>query len=114
MNASQGERRAQERFDLKIPAILKAEGAVKEEEYNLQTTDISADGAFFRTSRALPPGISIKIILHLSLDRLKQFKNPSGSVRIRVNGTVLRNTAAGLAVRFAEDYEMKPVEGEKV
>jgi hypothetical protein len=104
------EKRKLERFDFEVPARI--EGIISGEENevcDLSTSNICAGGAFFRTTDPLPQGTKVKMNLVLPLDRIQELVGHD-RVNVRVEGTVLRSGAAGMAVSFSEDYQILPLQ----
>jgi hypothetical protein len=103
------ERRRLERFNLEVPARIEI---LTREEHNpeileLNTKDVSAGGAYFRTKKALPEGTRVRIDIILPLDRLRKLKDTCKGL-IKVTGTVLRSEPTGMAVSFDEGYLITP------
>jgi hypothetical protein len=104
------EQRKLERFDFEVPARIEASVPVEGREVcDLSTSNISAGGAFFRTTDTLPQGTKVKVNLVLPLDRIQELVGHS-RVNVRVEGTVLRSGSAGMAVSFSEDYQILPLQ----
>ena len=105
------DKRAYERFDLKVPARLGVLGSNygEADEVSLTTVNICAGGAFFITEAPLPQGTRVKMDFVLSIDKLKELLD--SHCRIKVQGEVIRTDESGIAVRFDEEYEIVPVKG---
>jgi len=104
------ERRRLERFSFEVPARIEVMvPADRKETLDLQTSDICAGGAFFRTSQALPEGTKVNIDLIIPLDRLRELIGHS-RVNVKVNGTVIRSGSTGMAICFNEDYQIMPLQ----
>ena len=100
--------RKMERFELDLPAQLSvSDSANKIDPVRLQTIDISAGGAFFRTSSPMPIGTSVKVEVIISLDELKKLKGKRACVI--VSGAVVRTDVDGMAVSFDERYQILPM-----
>lgn len=105
------ERRRLERFSFEVPTRIEVvASADKKETLDLQTSNICAGGAFFRTTQALPEGTRVNIDLILPFDGLKELIGHS-RVNVKVDGTVIRSGSTGMAVCFNEDYQIMPLEG---
>ena len=78
----------------------------KDEPSSLNTSNISAGGAFFHTERPLSEGTRLRLNLILVIEKLK--KLTGSQCQINVNGTVVRFEEKGMAIRFQLDYEMMP------
>jgi len=103
------ERRRLERFSLEVPARIEilAREDHAEEVLELNTRDVSAGGAYFRTKKALPEGTRVRIDIILPLDRLRKLKDTCKGL-IKVTGTVLRSEPTGMAICFDEGYLITP------
>jgi hypothetical protein len=98
------ERRAMRRFDMRLPAAVKAEGAERAELLT-ETQNVSARGVFFYLEEPLPEGSRIEVTLtfppHITL---------TDSVRVRFIARVLRvevpmpASKVGIAA-FIEEYQ---------
>jgi hypothetical protein len=98
------ERRAMRRFDMRLPAAVRADGA-EPDEVLTETQNVSARGVFFYLDRPLTPGSRVEVTLtfppHITL---------TDSVRVRFTARVLRVDAPEFASRvgvaaFIEEYE---------
>jgi hypothetical protein len=98
------ERRAMRRFDMCLPAAVRADGAELDEVLT-ETQNVSARGVFFYLDRPIAPGSRIEVTLtfppHITL---------TDSVRVRFTARVLRVDAPEFASRvgvaaFIEEYE---------
>lgn len=100
-------RRKMERFSLELPARISAVG--EEEPVFLEsfTSDISAGGAFFQTSRPLPIGTKMNVDLILPLDELKKLEGKRANIKVK--GAVVRIGEDGMAISFDKRYKISPV-----
>jgi hypothetical protein len=99
------DRRKLERFELRLPARIKAEEhGVCAGELNLLTVNVSSDGALFDTPSWLPIGTSVDIDLVLDLGRFK--KPPNNKTHVKLTATVVRTEPRAMAVRFNNGFEM--------
>jgi hypothetical protein len=98
------ERRTMRRFDMRLPATVKAEGT-ELAELLTETQNVSARGVFFYLEQPLPEGSRIEVTLtfppHITL---------TDSVRVRFLARVLRVEAPLPASRvgvaaFIEEYQ---------
>jgi hypothetical protein len=101
------ERRRLERLDLRVPALVQPSttpGANRATNCFLLTRDISSQGAYFQTLEpdAYEGQVQIKLILKVPTCT-KQMKY----MCLTMAGEVLRRDAAGLAVRFEDDYTLR-------
>ena len=102
------EKRRMERFDLKLPTHLFPVDDIGETAaIELQTDDVCAGGAFFKSTQALPVGTAVDVELELPLDELKKLEGRR--VRIRVSGAVVRIEDKGMAISFSKKYHILPV-----
>lgn len=98
------ERRKYERFVLELPSQVEVVTSGKREVFDLLTSDISAGGAFFYTPESIIQGTQVKLSLVVASQTLKELTAAQGL--IKVEGTVVRCNAKGVAVSFDEDYEI--------
>ena len=96
-----------ERFGLGLTATVSVQDGGNQ-VLKLQTVNISAGGAFFKTDRKFPKGTPVKMELVLPVAKLKKLKG--NRTRLEIAGEVLRNEKNGMAVRFDTKYRMQPVE----
>ena len=103
------ERRALERFRLRLPAkieILSGSQGEAKKVLKLFTSNICSGGAFFPFSNPPIQGTAVKI--NLMLDNAK-FKHPTASWSlVEVKGIVLRAEPLGMAVAFETNYKITP------
>ncbi len=102
MQTNTPERRMMRRFDMRLPAIVRVQGA---DEYHTETQNVSARGVYFYLDQALAAGTKIEVTLtfppHITL---------TDSVRIRFSARVIRaehplpSLRVGTAAMI-EDYE---------
>jgi hypothetical protein len=102
MQPNSQERRMMRRFDMRLPAIVRLEGA---DEVQTETQNVSARGVFFYLDRALSAGTKLDVTLtfppHVTL---------TDSVRVRFTARVIRvehplpSARIGTAAMI-EDYE---------
>ena len=103
------DKRALERFDLKIPAKIEVRNSEQGEKIlDLITRDICSGGAFLYTSQPLTEGINVKLDFMLPLNRLKKLNDDCRQAYIKITGTVLRSESTGMAILFHEDYHIRP------
>jgi len=103
------ERRALERFRLRLPAkieLLSGSQGAEKTVLKLFTSNICSGGAFFPFSNPPLQGTVVKV--NLLLDNAK-FKLPTVSWSlVEVKGTVLRSEPFGMAVAFEPNYKIIP------
>src|ERR1700741_4944909 len=102
MQSNSQERRAMRRFDMRLPAIVRLEGAG---EVHTETQNVSARGVFFYLDRAVAAGTKLEVTLtfppHITL---------TDAVRVRFHSRVIRgenplsSARVGVAAMI-EDYE---------
>lgn len=101
------ERRSAVRYSLTFPALIKwaapnAGTRIRE----LQTTNISVQGAFFETPIPLPPNAKVVV------DLISRSKPPPAALKtaassfISIAGWVVRQEPNGMAVAFSPDYSI--------
>jgi len=102
MQSNSQERRMMRRFDMRLPATVRLEGA---DEVQTETQNVSARGVFFYLDRAISAGTKLEVTLtfppHITL---------TDSVRVRFIARVIRvenplpSSRIGTAAMI-EDYE---------
>ena len=99
------EKRKIERYDLHIPTHVEvASDQNGPEELDVLTRDISAEGAFLLTDRAVAEGKTVKLEMTLQFEALAEHFGKHQPVRVLLEGTVLRRQEGGIAVRFGKNY----------
>jgi hypothetical protein len=102
MQLSSQERRMMRRFDMRLPATVRWEGA---DEFHTETQNVSARGVFFYLDRAVESGTKLEVTLtfppHVTL---------TDAVRVRFSARVIRvepplpSARVGTAAMI-EDYQ---------
>ena len=96
------ERRTMRRFDMRLPAIVRLEGA---SEFHTETQNVSARGVFLYLDRAISAGTRLEVTLtfppHITL---------TDAVRVRFTARVIRVESPLPSLRIGtaamiEDYE---------
>jgi hypothetical protein len=96
------ERRTMRRFDMRLPATVRLEGAG---EFHTETQNVSARGVFFYLDRAVASGTRLEVTLtfppHITL---------TDAVRVRFNARVIRVESPLPSLRIGtaatiEEYE---------
>ena len=101
------DRRKLERFELHVPAKIEVIGeSGKKEILQLETLDISADGAFFISEKPISEGAPIKLEMVLSMDKLQQLVGHRKQIGLKISGTVIRSGSQGIAVHFDKKYQI--------
>jgi len=104
------ERRTYERFQLSLPARLEINSSERTELLELQTRDISAAGALLvGTTGQFPTGTRCQLELIVTSERIKELTGVQGLIKIE--GTIVRSTPEGVAVRFDGDCEILGLKG---
>ena len=102
MQANSPERRMMRRFDMRLPAVVRLEGA---SEFHTETQNVSARGVFFYLDRAVEAGTRLEVTLtfppHITL---------TDAVRVRFAARVIRVESPLPSLRIGtaamiEDYE---------
>jgi hypothetical protein len=102
MQESSQERRMMRRFDMRLPALIRLEGA---DEFQTETQNVSARGVFFYLDRAVAKGTPVEVTLtfppHITL---------TDAVRVRFTARVIRVESPSPSLRVGtaamiEDYE---------
>ncbi len=107
------ERRRLERFDLNAPARVQVElESGGKEEFDLTTKDVSSAGAFLFSEERVPKGANVKLEFLISLEALRSLLGEKGTVKVRVNGKVIRVDTDGIAVRFDNKYRITALDGD--
>ena len=97
-------RRSLERFDLKVPVTIEVLGSEDGKVLELETSNISADGAYFATRHPLVKGEKVRIQIILPGVR-RERKKPGRHAHVDVKGVVSRSESRGMAISF-EDFRM--------
>jgi hypothetical protein len=99
---SSQERRTMRRFDMRLPAVVRLEGA---NEFHTETQNVSARGVFLYLDRAIASGTKLEVTLtfppHITL---------TDAVRVRFRARVIRVESPLPSLRIGtaamiEDYE---------
>jgi hypothetical protein len=108
MQLNSQERRMMRRFDMRLPAVVRREGA---DEFHTETQNVSARGVFFYLDRAVEAGTKLEVTLtfppHVTL---------TDAVRVRFMARVIRVDAPLPSARVGtaamiEDYEFLRSDG---
>lgn len=79
------ERRAAQRFDMRLPVIVRAEAGAARAEVVAETRDVSSRGLYFIVERDLTLGSPLEAVLTLPAEVTRM-----GPVRIRCQGRIVR------------------------
>jgi hypothetical protein len=101
---SMTERRKHERFTLVVPAQLET-ASTEKTLLSVQTENIGAGGAFFRSSTLLMLGTAVKASLLLPLGAIKELQG-ADQVVISIAGIINRNEEGGMSMTFDKSFEI--------
>jgi len=102
-----GNKRKFKRYDIEVPARIEVTASRRGKEvFDLQTANVSAKGALFRTMESLPEGTKFKADIFIPLDEVKDSSDSGNTLIIKVTGQVLRSGPSGMAVCFNDDYRI--------
>jgi hypothetical protein len=97
------ERRSMRRFDMRLPAMIRTEGAAS--EFLTETQNVSARGVFFYLDRVVAAGSRIEVTLtfppHVTLTDAVRVRFAARVIRVE---TPLPSSRIGVAVMI-EEYE---------
>jgi hypothetical protein len=108
MQPTSQERRMMRRFDMRLPAVVRLDGA---DEFQTETQNVSARGVFFYLNRAIAAGTQLEVTLtfppHITL---------TDAVRVRFTARVIRVESPLPSARIGtaamiEDYEFLRTNG---
>jgi hypothetical protein len=103
------EQRRFERFPLTLPARMETITSGKKQVFELKTRDISASGIFINTTEPFSGGTRFKIDLSVPNDRIKELTGVQSL--IECEGSVVRSTPTGVAIRFDKDCQIMSLKG---
>jgi hypothetical protein len=105
------ERRKIQRIEMRAPARMEvvAKGG-KKISLQAETKDISSHGAFFITEDLLEENAKLDIEIILSMEKLQKILAEYQQIRIRIQGTVIRNDPDGIAVSFGRKYQISTID----
>jgi len=98
------ERRKYTRFALRLPAKMEVVGLGQSEVFHALTSNVSAGGAFFPLGRPFAKGVELRLGMVICSEGLMKLTGAQGLAKLE--GTVVRRTLGGMAIRFDEKYEM--------
>ena len=102
------ERRKLERFQLHVPAKIElTDASGHHETLQLETKDISADGAYIVSSEPITEGADIRLEMILSVEKLKDLIGADKKVELKLQGHVIRSDSNGVAVQFNRKYHIR-------
>lgn len=104
------ENRAIERYSLRVPVAINMLGNNQERIDDSTTKDISSGGVFIESnSIELDPGSEVHVEIVLTVEKLKELFKVSDKVVLEVDGRITRVTTQGIAVKFTDEYSIKPL-----
>ena len=103
------ERREYKRFQLRLPARMEMISPGRKQVFDFRTRDISAGGVYIDTKEPLSKDTRFRLKLTLPSKRIKELTGAQSC--IKVEGTVVRSTPTGVAIRFGEDYQILSLKG---
>ena len=102
------ERRKLERFQLHVPTTIElSDASGHHETLQLQTKDISADGAFIVSQQPITEGSRLKLEMILPVEKLRDLIGANKKVELKLEGKVIRSDSSGIAVVFNRKYQIK-------
>ena len=104
------ENRAIERYSLRVPVVISTLGSDRQKMDDIITKDISSCGVFIESnSMDLDPGSEVHVEIVLTVEKLKELFKVSDKVVLEVDGRITRVTRKGIAVKFTDQYSIKPL-----
>ena len=101
------ERRKLERYNIIIPTRIVVSNNNKDiEVFEINTCDICAGGAYFKTKHEIPKGSKVALNFVLPINKLAKLLGVNSYVEVK--GEVIRVDLEGIAVSFKGDYEIMP------
>jgi hypothetical protein len=101
------ERRKLERYNLIIPTRIVISNNSKEGEvFEINTCDISAKGAYFKTKQKIKKGSKVALNFVLPVNKLAEVMGVNSYVKVK--GEVVRVDMEGIAVSFSGNYKIMP------
>ena len=102
------EKREMERFTLELPALLSVtDESGKQKAAEFMISNICSGGAFFKTDHPLSVGTDVKMALIIPLNKFKKIGTKKS--RVDVSGSVIRTNDQGMAVCFAKNFKISPL-----
>ncbi len=113
------EKRQQERFTLNLQARVTSRHTSEAPVVETVAANISAGGAFLKTSHPFPMAAKVGIEFYLSVEDLEKLKFilsvesmrqlTSQNIWVKATGIVIRQETDGIAVIFDTDYQLHPL-----
>ena len=104
------DRRKFERFPLSLPARIETNHLTRKQVFKFKTRDISSAGAFIDTTEKFSEGTRFKMDFTIPSKKIKEL---TGALSlIECEGSVIRSTDHGMAVRFNTDCQVLGLKGE--
>ncbi len=102
------EKRKMERFELEVVSKIRVGSRWHNiDTIELNTENICANGAYFKTSKPLPVGTSVSLAMKLEVN--SNLKPTTNLMAIEVSGKVIRSENDGMAIRFDNGYKILPL-----
>ncbi|MCF8069457.1 MAG: PilZ domain-containing protein [Desulfobacterales bacterium] len=102
------DQRQMERFNIKIPTMLKVEHKnPSDESIQLVTVNACAGGAYFKTSYPIAVGTPVSLTMLIPLDKLNMPKN--NKTQVDITGDVIRCDKNGIAISFHKNFKISPI-----
>ena len=101
------ERRKLERYNLIIPTRIVVSNNNKDAEvFEINTCDICAGGAYFKTKHKIDEGSKVTLNFVLPIHKLARLLGVNSYLKVK--GEVVRVDLEGIAVSFNGEYEIMP------
>ena len=104
------DKRAVDRYELGVPVRITGIEGEQHEILNTRAKNISSKGAYIALETPLPEGKHVRIEMLLPISSLLKIIGEQKKVMIRVDGTVVRSEAEGMAIHFEKEYEITALE----
>ena len=101
------ERRGLERFKLRLPAKIEVLEPGERKVFNLVTSDISANAAYFQMLHPIPEDRRVRVTITLVSDFVREMTG--FQMKLKVKGRVVRSEPTGMAIQFNEHQEIERI-----
>jgi len=103
------DRRKFERFPLSLPARIVTNDSSRKQVFKFNTRDISSAGAFIDTTEMFSEGTRFKMDFTVPSKKIKEL---TGALSlIECEGSIVRSTPEGVAIRFNGDCNILGLKG---
>jgi hypothetical protein len=99
------ERRALERFKLRLPAKIEVLPPGEKQVLNLVTSNISANAAYFHMLHPIAKDTRVRVTITLASKFVQEMTG--FQIRLTIEGCVLRSVSTGIAIQFSERQEIE-------